>query len=169
MTAALPKYRIVATSSPEDALWEQVVALRLQVFAGEQGINDVQASDADDLTGVHALAIDDDAEVPTLIGAGRITFQHRGRNEALIAWVVTDPGRRKQGVGTGVMQALIAEADARGIEETLLAAQAHATDFYRALGFSPIGRPYESSGIPHQWMSRPLPRRRGLLGRVFSS
>ena len=35
-----------------------------------------------------------------------------------------------------------------------LGGQAHLVEFYRSLGFVPIGEPYVEDGIPHQWMRR---------------
>ena len=35
-----------------------------------------------------------------------------------------------------------------------LGGQSHLVEFYRSMGFVPIGEPYVEDGIPHQWMRR---------------
>ncbi len=161
MSQIPPAVRVMTTNSPGPHLWRQVLDLRMQVFGGEQGIIELTASDHDDLGAVHVLAILDEVGTQRVVGAGRVMLGHRQPNEALITWVMTDPRWRRKGIGTAVMQTLLHQADTQGIEETLLAAQTHAGSFYEELGFRPVGRPYEVSGIPHQWMSRSRPRRTG--------
>ena len=63
--------------------------------------------------------------------------------------------------GKGIGAALIRAAVERlrklpGVTKAKLGAQTHAIDFYRALGFTPIGEIYLDAGIEHQDMTRPL-------------
>jgi len=68
--------------------------------------------------------------------------------------VATAPEVRHRGIGTAVMEALLAQADAAGIGETFLAAQRQAEGFYGRLGFFAVGAPYAVRGVPHRWMVR---------------
>ena len=56
--------------------------------------------------------------------------------------------------GAAVLQALIAEADRRGMGQLVLSAQTHALGFYARFGFVPEGDVYEEAGLPHQGMTR---------------
>ena len=64
-----------------------------------------------------------------------------------MAWVATIPEARGQGAGGLVMRFPQAAAHA-GAREVALAAQLPAEDFYRRLGFSPVGPLYDVRGIP---------------------
>jgi predicted GNAT family N-acyltransferase len=140
-------------------LWPGVIALRERVFGDEQGIVEASGADTDDEQSIHAVAWEqDDSGLPVVVGAGRITLNNQGRDEAIVAWVATDRSRRRQGIGREVMYALLDEADRAGMRETVLAAQRHAEAFYSGLGFHPSGAPYKMRGIPHRWMIRSRPR-----------
>jgi predicted GNAT family N-acyltransferase len=156
--AEAPVLWVEIIAGTSDAAWPAVVALRERVFGREQRISEATASDPDDARSLHAVAwmetANPDGLGRRLVGTGRITMDRAGRNEALIAWVATAPEVRQRGVGTAVMRALVAEADAAGIGETLLAAQRHAEGFYGRLGFFATGAPYAVHGIPHRWMIR---------------
>ncbi|MGI9253454.1 MAG: GNAT family N-acetyltransferase [Thermomicrobiales bacterium] len=139
-------------------LWPGVVALRQRVFGDEQGIVEAGASDPEDEDSIHAIAsLADDDLAPVVVAAGRVTLNHQGRNEAIIAWVATERTFRRMGIGREVMYALLDQADLAGIGETVLAAQRHAEEFYAEFGFLPTGPPYKVRGIPHRWMSRSRP------------
>lgn len=156
-----PPVRIEVVPGTAHPAWPEVLALRGRVFGDEQGIAEARGSDPDDGRSLHALAWLPAAGAGAgrvLAGTGRITLRHNGRNEALIAWVATAPAFRGAGIGAAIVGALLAEADAAGIDETLLAAQRHAEGFYARLGFFAVGTPYLVHGIPHRWMVRPRRR-----------
>ena len=166
--AEIPVLRVAIIAGTSDPAWPAVVALRERVFGREQGIAEATAADPDDAGSLHAVAW---LEMPgpnrhdaRLVGTGRITLHRADRDEALIAWVATAPELRQRGIGTAVMAALLAEADAAGIGETRLAAQRHAEGFYGRLGFFAAGAPYAVNGIPHRWMTRQ--RGAGTLSRT---
>lgn len=142
--------------------WAETLAIRRLVFGVEQGIADVDAPDPQDAASVHAVAWLETAATGALrreaVGIGRITLNNQGRDEALIAWVATLPEARRQGVATAIMDRLLAEADAAGMAETVLAAQRHAERFYSRFGFFAAGTPYMVGAIPHRWMVRYRPR-----------
>jgi predicted GNAT family N-acyltransferase len=57
-------------------------------------------------------------------------------------------------VGEKLMQAVIAEAEKRGLHQQMLTAQVHATPFYERLGFRIVSDEYLDAGIPHVDMVR---------------
>ena len=57
-------------------------------------------------------------------------------------------------VGETLMQAVIAEAEKRGLRQQMLTAQVHATPFYERLGFRIVSDEYLDAGIPHVDMVR---------------
>ena len=83
------------------------------------------------------LAPDDDLPVPRI---GRVIVTHQARGQQL--------GRRLMEQALGSCEE---HWPGRAIE---LGGQAHLVDFYRSMGFVPIGAPYVEDGIPHQWMRR---------------
>jgi predicted GNAT family N-acyltransferase len=65
-------------------------------------------------------------------------------------------GWRGRGAGALLLQALIDEAQRRGMARVVLNAQTHALGFYARFGFSPEGDEYEEAGLPHRTMHRAL-------------
>ncbi|WP_308634292.1 GNAT family N-acetyltransferase [Paenibacillus silvisoli] len=53
--------------------------------------------------------------------------------------VAVDPNRRHGGVGTALMKALLAQAEADKLQSVVLMCEAHLIDFYGKLGFEYIG------------------------------
>ena len=157
---ALPEtVSITIQHGPGGPHWTGVLGLRERVFGEEQGIVDSGAADPDDDSSLHAIAVvERPGRRPEVVGAGRLTLNNQGRDEAIVAWVATDRAWRRRGIGSEVMRALLDEADLAGMRETVLAAQRHAEPFYSALGFFPTGSPYKVRGIPHRWMVRARPR-----------
>jgi predicted GNAT family N-acyltransferase len=163
MTAAPPELlRVELLTEPSGPGWPETLAIRRIVFAGEQRIADVDAPDPEDANSLHAVAwlepVTGDAH-RRAVGIGRITLNHLGRDEALIAWIATLPETRRRGVAAAVLGRLLAEADAAGISQTVLAAQRHAEGFYGRFGFFASGTPYMVGAIPHRWMIRFRPQR----------
>lgn len=56
-----------------------------------------------------------------------------------IQWVATDPGHRRQGLGTRVIHRLLEEARQRGRETASLQASPDGLPLYRRLGFTTVG------------------------------
>ena len=122
-------------------------AIRETVFVQEQDVPAELERDALDPQCAHVLARALDG---TPIGTGRLTPEHRiGRMAVLPEW-------RGKGVGDAMLDALVAEARARGWREVALNAQVSAIDFYLRHGFIPQGARYQEAGIEHQAMRRVL-------------
>lgn len=121
--------------------------VRERVFVQEQSVPVALEWDGEDPQAVHAVAITPDGEV---IGTGRLLADgHIGRMAVLSDW-------RRRGVGTALLQGLIAEAGRRGLARVFLHAQTTAVDFYARQGFVRQGEEFLDAGIPHYYMERVL-------------
>ncbi|AIR91347.1 GNAT family N-acetyltransferase [Pseudomonas cremoricolorata] len=128
--------------------WQQdnadIRRIREAVFVAEQQVPPELEWDADDQSAVHFLALEGDYPIGTarLLADGTI-----GRVSVLKDW-------RGLKVGDTLMQAVIAEAQRRGLTPQRLSAQVHATSFYERLGFHVVSEEFLEAGIPHVDMVR---------------
>ena len=128
---------------PWEEAREQASRIRFRVFVEEQGVPREIELDELDARCLHAVAFDGKG-VP--VGTGRLLPDgHIGRMAVL-------EQRRRQGVGSALLNRLIEAARQRGDREILLSAQVHAVDFYRRHGFETVGEVYQEAGIPHRSM-----------------
>ncbi|MBS0346221.1 MAG: GNAT family N-acetyltransferase [Proteobacteria bacterium] len=122
----------------------QATPIRFQVFVDEQQVPADMELDEFDALSCHALALAGEEAV----GTGRLLPDgHIGRMAVRADW-------RGQGVGAALLQALIDEAERRGMRRLVLSAQTHALGFYTRFGFVPEGEVYDEAGLPHQMMLR---------------
>ena len=135
--------------------FRQVVGLRRVVFGNEQRILLPRYEDPEDEFSLNLLATIDGVPV----GTGRLTPAYDRVIVPTIAWVATLPEYRGLGVGSAIMEGLVAEADARGFDKIYLNAQSHALGMYRRIGFRPVGSPQIIHSSPHQAMIRLHPGR----------
>ena len=151
-----PRIAVGPATTPEERL--AALEIRRRVFAEEQGVADLRVADSDDARSVIALATF--PPPPTGSGerrpvsTGRLTLPLTRGGQAMVAWVATLPEARGQGAGALVMRFLLGAADNAGAREVALAAQLPAENFYRRLGFSPVGPIYDVRGMPHRRMVR---------------
>ncbi len=154
-----PWIEVVPAVTPDARL--AALEIRRRVFAEEQGVADLRVADSDDARSLIALA----TFPPTAtsrgqrrpVSTGRLTLPLITGGQALVAWVATIPEARGHGAGGLVMKYLLAAADNAGAREVALAAQLPAEDFYRRLGFAPVGPVYDVRGMPHRRMVRARP------------
>lgn len=133
------------------ALEAQAHPLRRVVFVEEQKVPAELEWDAADATAVHALARN---RLGLPLATGRLIEPQPG--VARIGRMAVRADLRGSGVGRAVLQALLDEAQRRGLREAVLHAQLTAAGFYRREGFTPRGPVFEEVGIPHQEMVRAL-------------
>lgn len=120
---------------------ELIRQVRDDVFIKEQCIDPEIEFDGLDDQAAHVLVVEDGVA----LGTGRILSDgHIGR----IAIIKAARGR---GLGAKQSQRWLSLPNNKGIEVDL-GAQTHAIDFYRKLGFSPIGDEFMEANIPHQAM-----------------
>lgn len=135
-----------------EADFRAVYELRSRIFRDEQRLADLPMTDPDEPRSLTLLA-DLQGE---LIATGRLT-PPGGQRLAYLAWIATHRDYRKRGVGSAIVEALVAAADEAEYPMTLLSAQTHAIHFYREFGYKPFGNVFTVRGIPHQSMSRTRP------------
>lgn len=149
-----PWIEVVPAVSPDERL--AALEIRRRVFAEEQGVADLRVADSDDARSLIALATFPPAAAGNgerrPVSTGRLTLPLAKGGQALVAWVATIPEARGQGAAGVVMKYLLDAADNAGAREVALAAQLPAENFYRRLGFTPVGPLYDVRGIPHRRM-----------------
>ena len=154
-----PWIEVIPAVSPDERL--AALEIRRRVFSEEQGVADLRVADSDDARSLIALATFPPAATGNQerrpVSTGRLTLPLARGGQAMVAWVATIPEARGQGAGGVVMRFLLAAADNAGAREVALAAQLPAENFYRRLGFSPVGPLYDVRGIPHRRMIRRTP------------
>ncbi len=140
------RVRVVDWASDEATL----KSIRHDVFCVEQGVPESLEWDGIDAQCVHAIAEDENGSA---IGCGRLLPDgHIGRMAVRASW-------RGRGVGSALLERLVALATERGDAKAMLNAQTHAMPFYTRYGFAPVGAPFDEAGIPHQAMEATLPVR----------
>ena len=123
-----------------DILGTDAKAIRFEVFVTEQNVPAEIELDDMDAVCLHAVAYGADG-VP--IGTGRLLPDgHIGR-------MAVRKAARGSGVGGALLQALMAQARARGDRRVVLSAQTHAAPFYERHGFSIAGDEFYEAGIAH--------------------
>ena len=121
------------------------VVIRYRVFVVAQSVPDnVEIDDYED-TSVHYLALD--GETPVGTARYRIVGDETGKIERMAVLLE----RQGNGVGTALVQRVVADLKALGTIATIKAgAQTHAIPFYERFGFRAVGPEYLDAGIPHR-------------------
>jgi predicted GNAT family N-acyltransferase len=142
---ATERYAIREASWEQDG--ERLRALRHEVFVREQGVPEALEWDGVDPECRHVVA---ETAAGEAIGTGRLLPDGRvGRMAVAYAW-------RRKGVGSGLLERLVAIAHARGDRLVALHAQTYAVGFYRRAGFEAIGAEFMEAGIAHVEMRKRL-------------
>lgn len=113
------------------------------MFVVEQRVPEELEWDELDERAYHVLAT---SEAGDAVGTGRLNLDGRiGRMAVLREW-------RGRGVGSAILQALLALAAKEGCTSVRLHAQVQALEFYRRFGFRATGPQFDEAGIPHRTM-----------------
>ena len=116
-----------------------ITHIRNTVFTVEQGVDPAIDFDGLDTQAFQVLCTI--AGKP--VGTGRMLDDgHIGRVAVLGDY-------RSRGIGTGIMELLLATARERAIDRVYLYAQANAVPFYDKLGFSACGANFMEAGMLH--------------------
>lgn len=121
--------------------------IRIAVFVEEQGVPATREIDGADPACLHALAFDRDGHA---IGTARLMPDGR------IGRMAVRAANRGQGVGSAMLQALVDQATARGMQRVYLHAQSRASAFYARHGFVTTGAEFTEAGISHRAMTLEL-------------
>ena len=138
-----PVQILVATFRDQQAA---IKSVRHRVFVKEQGIDPRLEWDDQDHHAVFALAMDE----TNCIGTGRLLPNGKiGRMAVLPEW-------RRSGIGSMLLNTLLAQAETMGLKTVTLSAQIQVCEFYKRHAFIAVGSPFIEAGIPHQEMLRNL-------------
>lgn len=136
-----PRFRILRSTWRDHGALMALV--RQKVFAVEMRIAPEHDQDGLDDHCFHVLAVADDGEA---VGTGRLQPDGTiGRIAVLLPW-------RQHGVGSALLEELVAIALEQGHQKVSLAAPITAQGFYETHEFRPDGCVYMAAGIPHRNM-----------------
>jgi ElaA protein len=128
----------------------EVLALRQRVFVVEQNCPYLDADGLDPQCW-HGLG----RRGEVLVASARLVPPGLKYAEPAIGRVVSAPEARGEGLGRELMLEAIAQVKRLYPGQDIrLGAQRYLEKFYRSLGFSPVGEPYDEDGIPHIEMVR---------------
>lgn len=128
------------------------MALRREVFVGEQGVSPEDEVDAADATAIHLVAVDDaDA---TVVGACRLIDD--GDGVMRVGRLCVRASARRRGVAAARLVEVEREARAAGARILVMHAQTHALPLYESLGYEPRGERFDEVGIEHLAMEKRL-------------
>jgi predicted GNAT family N-acyltransferase len=129
---------------------EAALALRIEVFCGEQGVTFDGDRDGLDDEAVHLVAVDE-GEV---VGTCRLLTEPGGT--ARFGRLCVRASARGTGVGALLLAEAEREARAAGARRIGMHAQTDALKLYRRAGFRPYGERFDEEGIEHLGMEKHL-------------
>jgi len=127
------------------------LALRDEVFCGEQGVTPDADRDGLDEQALHLVAVGDEGGV---VGTCRLLIEPGGT--AKFARLCVSAAARGAGVGAALLDAAESEARAAGARRIGMHAQTSALSLYRRAGFRAYGAPFDEEGIEHVGMEKDL-------------
>ena len=125
------------------------LALREQVFCGEQGVSLEADQDGRDAEATHIVALEDDV----VIGTCRLLF--RGQ-VARLGRLVVEREHRTGGVAAAILREADRVAAEAGAESIALHAQTYAQALYARAGYAEYGPRFVEEGIEHVAMEKRL-------------
>ena len=127
------------------------LALRIEVFCGEQGVTFDGDRDGLDDEALHLVAIGDGGEV---VGTCRMLIEPGGT--ARFGRLCVRASARGTGVGALLLAEAEREARAGGARRVGMHAQTDALGLYRRAGYAEYGEPFDEEGIEHVGMEKML-------------
>lgn len=132
--------------NPEER--QQALDIRQRVFVEEQGVQADLERDEQDGQALHWLGWREGR------AAGTARLIACDQKKARVGRVAVLPEWRSSGLGRELMEEIHRWAQARPVEQILLAAQLNVVPFYEKLGYQAEGEVFEEAGILHQRMVR---------------
>jgi predicted GNAT family N-acyltransferase len=130
---------------------DAALALRIEVFCGEQGVTFDGDRDGLDDEALHLVAVDDGGAV---VGTCRLLIAPGGT--ARFGRLCVRASARGTGVGAALLSEAEREARAAGARRIGMHAQTDALELYRRAGFRPYGERFDEEGIEHLGMEKDL-------------
>ncbi|MBU3591966.1 GNAT family N-acetyltransferase [Polynucleobacter sp. 78F-HAINBA] len=128
---------------------KEAYSVRKRVFIEEQDVPEEMELDEYDPLAQHALAYLNSECIGT---ARLVTLPGRIGNFGRIGRMAVLPMHRRQGIGGGLLRALLDLSKSQGITRLELHAQLSAIPFYEKFGFIAQGDIYDEAGIAHRDM-----------------
>ncbi len=129
---------------------EEIAPIRREVFGLEQGWTDDILFDETDETAVQAVVYKDiNRTMP--VGVGRLHKTGDGLDYK-IGRIAVKKEERGQGYGDFIVRMLVDKGLLMGADRVLVGAQPRAIEFYKKIGFRPVGEAYVEAGIEHTVM-----------------
>lgn len=138
----MPEEPLILTVPLFSDLGNLGLALRREVFIGEQHVPEADEFDTYDLTATHVVALDHGS----VVGALRILFLDE---HVKIGRVVVKHTARGRGIASKMMTYAMDVARARGETRFYLTAQIDKLALYEKLGFVAFGDQFQDGGMPH--------------------
>lgn len=133
----------------ESAEIDAALALRREVFCGEQGVSAAEEFDGLDDEAQHLVAVEDGLVVATC------RLMHEG-TETKLGRLAVQAGARRRGIASGLLALADDLARARGSERIVLHAQTAARALYENDGYEPRGDVFYEARIEHVTMEKAL-------------
>jgi predicted GNAT family N-acyltransferase len=133
----------------DEAEREALLALRHEVFVGEQGVPRELEIDEHDERAVHIVALEDGE----LVGTCRVL---QAGSQAKFGRLVVARAARGRGIGAALLAAAERRAREMGCNQMVLAAQTSAMGLYERAGYTARGEVYLDAGIEHMTMEKPI-------------
>ena len=137
------------TDAPEHV--SGAMAVRFEVFCGEQGVPYSEERDPLDEQALHLVALAPGGE--NVVATLRLLSEG---DTARIGRVAVLAPYRHRGIASRMLARAVQCAGEQGHARARLAAQVRATQLYEQAGFSVESEPFDDAGIPHVWMERTL-------------
>jgi GNAT superfamily N-acetyltransferase len=131
---------------------EQTYALRHSVLWPDKPLDYVKIDD--DASGYHYGAFQNDELIAVI--SLFLEAEREGKRPARFRKFAARPDRQRQGIGTQLLNHVIAEARRMEATELWCDARLDATDFYRRFGMEPVSEVFYKGPITYAKFSMPL-------------
>ncbi|WP_300013087.1 GNAT family N-acetyltransferase [Pseudonocardia sp.] len=148
-TIAARVHRAWAADLDPRTLYE-LLRLRVEVFVVEQGCAYAELDGRDLEDRARHYWLGGDGRPEPVLGTLRLLKEPNGEHR--IGRICTAASVRGRGLGRRLIEAVLAEI---GDRPSVLDAQEHLVELYRAHGFEAVGEPYDWDGVAHVPMRRP--------------
>ena len=125
---------------------EEMFYQRWLVLRSPLGLERGSEQDSHEDTALHIIVMCD----RTIIASARL--RELSPELGSISYVAVLPEFQNQGIGTKLIQKLIAKSQEKNLKAVRLMSRINAVKFYQKLGFSQEDNPFEFLGIPHVFM-----------------
>ncbi len=126
------------------------LALREEVFCGEQGVTVDGDHDGRDAEALQLVAVEDDE----VLGTCRMLIEPGGT--AKFARLCVRSGARGRGIAAALLATAEEQARAAGARRIGMHAQTDALPLYERAGYTPFGERFDEEGIEHLGMEKHL-------------